>query len=136
MTVSVTAWPAIGGSNVAWASVRYCVSPVSVITECDFIVEPPRLHTASPTNLPPLALNSDLLHMPAIIPDDILIMSCWIEWSRHTEVRVASPVRRLDEVLISQRPGFSLGKSCAAAGREAATSRTAAASGERMRCLR
>ena len=122
------ACPPSGGSNVASASVRYDVSLVIVITDFDFIVEPPRLHTASPVNLLPLILSSLLLHRPAIMPDDILIMSCWTDASRHSVLFAFASGARFVDVVISHSPGLSLGKSCAAtAGPAARTASVTAA---------
>ncbi len=78
--------PISGGSNVACASVWYAVLPVSVITDCDCIFVPPRSQSAIVVTLLPATLMSCLLHIPAIMPVDILYMSCCTESSRHIVV--------------------------------------------------
>ena len=122
ITVSDCVMPPIGGSNVACASVRYAVSPVSVITDFDRIVEPPKLQTASPVNLLPTYFMSNLLHMPCIMPVDMRIISCCSDASRQMELRSGGrSLLRLAVVVISHSPGFSLGKSCACASGDSRT---------------
>src|SRR5438874_3520380 len=117
--------PPLGGSQHACALVRQAVSPVSVISDFDRIVEPPKLQVASPVNLLPTNFVSNLLHMPCIMPVDIRIISCCSEASRQSELLSGGrSLLRPFDVVISQSPALSLGKSCAcAASDDKATSK-------------
>ena len=96
-----------GGNKQPWEFI--------VITDRDFIVDPPILQIMSPVTLLPLTLRSCLLHMPCIMPVDMAMTSRCSEASRQTVLFIPWP-GRFDIVFdISQRPAFSLGKSCAAA---------------------
>src|SRR5437868_5379217 len=79
------------------------------------MVEAPRLHVASPVNVLPTYFVSSLLHIPAIMPVDIRIMSCCSDASRQIALFCGGrSLFRLLDVVISHKPDFSFGYSCAA----------------------
>src|SRR5205823_9538179 len=100
------------------------------------MVEAPRLHVASPVNVLPTYFVSSLLHIPAIMPVDIRIMSCCSDASRQIALFCGGrSLFRLLDVVISHRPDFSFGYSGAACAPSGKT-KTSMSSVRNMRKLR
>jgi hypothetical protein len=86
------------------------VSPVSVITEREMILDSPILHSALPTKRAPSRLNSFFVHISRLMPAPIDIISRWMASSTHIVDFCGGALLALLVVMVSsQWPDLSLG---------------------------
>src|SRR5512139_1267923 len=130
------ALPASGGSYVALISMWYAVSPVNVVTDVDFIVDSPNLHSALPYIRLPSRRISFFAQSSFICPIPASIISFWSEASVHIFIGAAFCGPPSRATCDSHKPALSVGKSTAAAlaaARASAPPRAATSSGIFMR---
>ncbi len=88
---------------------------MNVVTELDFIVASPNLHSALPYTLLPSRRMSFLAHMVFIVPMPMSIISFCTAASMHIFVPLMVCVMPSRAMVDSHNPGFIVGKSIAEA---------------------